>query len=60
MASRKPSLTDQIRRAIEQSAVSRYRIAQETGVAESTLCRFMDARADCLWTRSTGLVSICI
>ncbi len=41
MASRKSSLTDQIRRAIERSAVSRYRIAQETGVAESTLCRFM-------------------
>jgi ribosome-binding protein aMBF1 (putative translation factor) len=40
MAKRLP-FTDQIRRAILDSGVSRYRIAKDTGIAESVLSRFM-------------------
>jgi hypothetical protein len=41
---RRMSFTDQIRQAIAHSEVTRYRIAQETGVAESTLSRFMGGK----------------
>jgi transcriptional regulator with XRE-family HTH domain len=34
-------LSDQIRRAVDASGLSRYRIAKEIGVAESTMSRFM-------------------
>jgi len=33
-------LTDQIRRSIDESGLSRYRIAQDTGIDESTLAKF--------------------
>jgi len=33
-------LTDQIRQAIDDSGLTRYRIAQETGVSESALSQF--------------------
>lgn len=33
-------LTDQLRQAIEESGLTRYRIAQETGISESTLSKF--------------------
>ena len=35
-----PTLTDVLRAAIEQSSLTRYRIAKETGIAESNLRRF--------------------
>ena len=35
------SISDQLRRAIEQSGQSRYAIWKATGVAQSTLSRFM-------------------
>jgi transcriptional regulator with XRE-family HTH domain len=39
---RKPALfSDQLRAAVEASEHTRYRIAQETGISESTLSRFM-------------------
>src|SRR5262245_11382453 len=34
-------LSDQVRRAVDASGMSRYRIAKELGVAESTMSRFM-------------------
>ncbi len=34
-------MSDQIRRAIEESGLSRYRIAKATGVDEGILSRFM-------------------
>ena len=37
---RSKKLTDQIRRAIDDSGLTRYRIAQETGIDESTLSKF--------------------
>lgn len=37
-------LSDQIRRAIDDSGMSRYRICQEIGLAESTMSRFMSGQ----------------
>jgi len=37
----RPTLTEVLKTAIEHSGVSRYRIAQETGIPEPSLCRFM-------------------
>jgi transcriptional regulator with XRE-family HTH domain len=34
-------LSDQVRRAVDASGLSRYRISKELGVAESTMSRFM-------------------
>lgn len=34
-------LSDQLREAIESAGVSRYEIAKQTGVSETTLCRFV-------------------
>jgi transcriptional regulator with XRE-family HTH domain len=36
------SLTDSIRRAVEESGQSRYAIAHKTGVSQATLSRFMN------------------
>jgi transcriptional regulator with XRE-family HTH domain len=33
-------LTDQLRKAIEDSGLTRYRIAKETGISESALAQF--------------------
>lgn len=33
-------MTDQLRQAIDDSGLSRYRIAQETGISESALAQF--------------------
>jgi transcriptional regulator with XRE-family HTH domain len=52
-------LTDQLRQAIDDSGMTRYRIAQETGVSEATLSKFylgqrglsmeaLNALGDCL------------
>lgn len=52
-------LTEQLRKAIEESGLTRYRISQETGISESTLSKFylgqrglsmeaMDALGECL------------
>jgi transcriptional regulator with XRE-family HTH domain len=37
----KTTMTDTLKAAIEQSGVSRYRIAQDTGILETSLSRFM-------------------
>ena len=43
---RKPKkISDQLREAILSAAITRYRIAQETGVSEAVLCRFVNG--DC-------------
>jgi plasmid maintenance system antidote protein VapI len=34
-------VSEQIRRAIVEAEVTRYRIAQDTGLDEATLCRFI-------------------
>jgi plasmid maintenance system antidote protein VapI len=35
------TVSEQIRRAIVEAEVTRYRIAQDTGLDEATLCRFI-------------------
>ncbi len=37
---RTKKLTDQLRQAIDDSGLTRYRIAQETGIDESALAKF--------------------
>jgi transcriptional regulator with XRE-family HTH domain len=37
----KPTMTEALKAAIEQCGVSRYRIAQDTGILETSLSRFM-------------------
>lgn len=37
----KSTISEQLRQAIEASEVSRYRIAQETGIDQSALSKFM-------------------
>jgi transcriptional regulator with XRE-family HTH domain len=39
-ANRINPLTDQLRRAIDDSGLTRYRIAKETGISESALAQF--------------------
>ena len=38
---RKRTFTDQIREAVKASGYTRYRIAQETGIGQDVLCRFV-------------------
>lgn len=42
---RKRPFSDQLRRAVESSDKTRYRIAQETGISESILSRFVNRGA---------------
>jgi transcriptional regulator with XRE-family HTH domain len=35
------AVSDELRKAIEKSGVSRYRIAKDLGISEATLSRFM-------------------
>ena len=44
MAEEAVNLSDQIRRAVDDSGLSRYRISKELGVAESTMSRFMSGK----------------
>ncbi len=37
-------LSDQLRQAIAESGVTRYRISQATGVSEAVLSRFMNSK----------------
>ena len=41
---RSKPLTDQLRQAIDDSGLTRYRIAKETGVSESTLAQFYNGQ----------------
>ncbi len=44
MGKRRLKLSDQIRRAVDGSGMSRYRICKELGLAEATMSRFMSGR----------------
>jgi transcriptional regulator with XRE-family HTH domain len=41
MARKQPKFSDQLRRAVDASGLSRYRIAKLLGVSESLLSRFV-------------------
>lgn len=51
-AMKKIPFSEQLRKAIESSELSRYRISKETGVAQSTLSQFVNG------TRSMSLENI--
>lgn len=55
MAKKPAKLSDQIRHLIETSDKTRYRIAQETGISEATLSRFVTGRGN-LSMRALDLV----
>jgi len=42
----RPLLSDQLRDILETGPVTRYRIAKETGIDASQLCRFVAGRGD--------------
>src|SRR5262245_30654299 len=44
MAKRRQKFTEEIRQAVDASGLSRYRIAKELGIAESTMSRFMNGQ----------------
>ena len=44
MGKQRVKLSDQIRRAVEASGLSRYRISKDLGIAESTMSRFMSGK----------------
>ncbi len=44
MAKKPKTISDQLRAAIENAPVSRYRISQDTDIAEATLSRFMTGK----------------
>jgi transcriptional regulator with XRE-family HTH domain len=39
-------IAEQLRRAIERSGMTRYRISQESGISEAVLSRFANGRSD--------------
>ncbi len=44
MSKRRLALSEQIRRAVDASGMSRYRICKELDLAESTMSRFMTGK----------------
>jgi transcriptional regulator with XRE-family HTH domain len=44
MGKKREKLSDQIRRAIDASGLSRYRICKETGILQSVMSRFMSGQ----------------
>jgi len=44
MGKKSNKLTDQIRKCIDDSGVTRYRIAQDTGIDESALAKFYNGK----------------
>jgi transcriptional regulator with XRE-family HTH domain len=44
MPTKKKKMSERIRAEIESCSVSRYRLAQETGIEESALSRFMSGK----------------
>jgi transcriptional regulator with XRE-family HTH domain len=44
MGKQRIKLSAQIRRAVDASGLSRYRISKELGIAESTMSRFMSGQ----------------
>jgi transcriptional regulator with XRE-family HTH domain len=40
MGKKRVKLSDEIRQAVEECGMTRYEIAKQTGISQSTLCRF--------------------
>jgi transcriptional regulator with XRE-family HTH domain len=48
MSKKRAKLSDQIRRAVDASGLTHYRICKILGIAESTLSRFMSGKGGLL------------
>ena len=59
MAAKRQSFPDELRQAIERSGKTRYRISNETGIAESVLSRFMHGKSG-LSMESVDLICGCL
>ena len=46
-------MTDVLKAAIEESGLSRYRIAKDTGLTEPSLCRFVQGRTSLRLDKAT-------
>jgi predicted transcriptional regulator len=44
MGKQRARLSDQIRKAVDASGLSRYRIAKEIGIVESAMSKFMSSK----------------
>ena len=53
---KRAKLSDQVRRAIEDSGETRYQIAKKTGLDDSALCRFMSGERG-LSTKALDIVA---
>jgi transcriptional regulator with XRE-family HTH domain len=58
MERRRGKLSDQIRAAVDASGKSRYRIAKELGIAESTISRFMSGQGGLSMDNLDALVGL--
>jgi transcriptional regulator with XRE-family HTH domain len=58
MERRRIKLSDQIRAAVDTSGKSRYRIAKELGIAESTVSRFMTGQGGLSMDNLDALASL--
>lgn len=52
-------LSDQLRRLIEESPLSRYEISKRTGIAQSTLCKLVQGERG-ISTESWDLLAECL
>jgi predicted transcriptional regulator len=52
-------LSDQLRRLIEESPMSRYEISKKTGIAQSTLCKLVQGERG-ISTDSWDLLGECL
>jgi transcriptional regulator with XRE-family HTH domain len=44
MSKKRKTFCDELREAIESAEISRYRLAEETGINAATLCRFIKGK----------------
>jgi transcriptional regulator with XRE-family HTH domain len=51
----KPTMTDVLRTAIQESGLTRYRIATDTGIGETSLMRFMRGETSLRLDRADAL-----
>ena len=58
MAKRTPKLSDQLRRAIEESEMTRYRISKLTGIDQATLSRFVHGECGMLMESLDKLAAV--
>jgi predicted transcriptional regulator len=56
---RNEKLSDQLRRLIEESPMSRYEISKKTGIAQSTLCKLVQGERG-VSTDSWDLLGECL